>query len=183
MAAMKRSGSMLLMFLLVGFPVLNAGCGGEVPQPTMEASEGEIICTVPESTDTAAENTGEDAEASWREYLEEYGDELVYVELNEPVTLSFEGEQPEELEIRDSIIDENGALRYQERVTELRAFTWDEEQQAYTIYIPGHFGSMLSSDSADYEPGACLRGMEIHYQWNGEEYTSLLALRTDAGLM
>ena len=48
MAAMKRSGSMLLMFLLMGFPVLNAGCGGEVPQPTMEASEGEIICTVPE---------------------------------------------------------------------------------------------------------------------------------------
>ena len=176
MAAMKRYGSMLLAFLLLGIPVLGAGCGGRVPQPTMEASEWEIVCTVPQRTDT-------EAEISWKEYLEEYGDQLVYVELNDPVTLRFEGEQPQELEIRDSVIDENGALRYQERVTELRAFTWDEKQQAYTIYIPGHFGSMLSSDSSDYEQGACLRGLEINYRWNGEDYTSLLALRTDAGLM
>ena len=42
---------------------------------------------------------------------------------------------------------------------------------------------MLSSDSSDYEQGTCLRGLEINYRWNGEDYTSLLALRTDAGLM
>ena len=75
MAAMKRSGSMLLAcFFLWESRFWAPDAAAEVPQPTMEASEGEIVCTVPERTDTAAENTGEDAEASWREYLEEYGD-------------------------------------------------------------------------------------------------------------
>lgn len=177
MAEMRfcRIPGMLLLFclLLTGL----SACGSRpVPQPKVETAREEIICTAPEIS-------GEEAQVSWESYLKEYGDDLVYVELNEPVTLTFEGEQPEELEIRDSIIDENGALRYQERGTELRAFSWDEEQQAYTIYIPGHFGSMLSSDSSDYEPGACLRGLEIQYRWKGESYISLLVLRTDAGLM
>lgn len=87
------------------------------------------------------------------------------------------------LEVRDSIIDDTGKLRYQDRVTEIRDCRWQKEEQEYTFFLSGHFGSMLSSDAGDYEPGASLRGLEIRSQWNGKEVTSRFVVRSDAGLM
>lgn len=152
-----------------------AGCGDRVvPQAQVSADEEELVCT---------EDAQASEEASWKEYMEAYGSELAYLELGTEILVSFDGEKPEELEVRDSVIDEEGNLRYGDRVTEIRDCRWQEDQKAYTFYLSGHFGSVLSSDLADYEPGACLRGLEIHYRWDGKDYTSRFVVRTDAGLM
>lgn len=153
-----------------------AGCGDRrIPQAQVSWEDGELVCT--EAAWTSEE------EASWRDYMEEYGENLSYLELGTELTVSFDGEKPEGLEVRDSVIDEEGNLRYEDRVTEIRDCRWQEDQEAYTFYLSGHFGSVLSPDLADYEPGACLRGLEINYRWDGKDYTSRFVVRTDAGLM
>ncbi|MCC8122924.1 MAG: hypothetical protein LIO58_05250 [Oscillospiraceae bacterium] len=111
-------------------------------------------------------------------YMEE--EALQYVELGTVINIKFKNAMPENVQISDMLLDENGNELYSEKEIRLLDFSILSDNEIY-ITLQSHPASLLSSQLESYQSGHTIRGFQIACEWD-EEYSNsyFFAIRTDA---
>ncbi len=113
---------------------------------------------------------------------QQQGREVPYCEPGAEVRVKFSAPVPDRAELSDRILNPDGTDKYsapdQPDVQSLTEFPdgW------ISFELEPNPMSMLSSDGADYEPGASLRGFLLKCWWGENECEYAFMLRTDAGI-
>lgn len=105
-------------------------------------------------------------------------EQLPYVSLDEKIRIKTENFKTEEFKIFDYILTEDGQIRYQEKLAQTSAIPVEDGIAAFTL-VPNP-AALLSSSSADYEPGKTIRGFVLKADIHGSPFTFAFILRTDA---
>ncbi len=95
------------------------------------------------------------------------------------VELTFDQPKPDNVIISEFIIDGNGKRKFSERVDVSIPFDIKSETG---FLLQGNAASMLSSNSADYELGAVIRGFLLTCTWGENQCVYAFTLRSDAGV-
>ena len=98
--------------------------------------------------------------------------------LGESVAFSFRDQPADSATIADYVLNRDGSIKYAAPVAPVPLVLKDGEGSFVLRPDPA---ACLSSDSADYLPGAVLRGFLLTCRWGEEEYQYAFLLRTDAG--
>lgn len=106
-------------------------------------------------------------------------EDIPYVKIGTALTINFSESIPKTIQIEDMILNDDGTLKYAQSETLNVPFTINGN--TVTFYLGVNSAAYLSSDSKDYLPGNCLRGIKLYCTWNDEMNEYLFILRTDAG--
>ncbi len=101
-----------------------------------------------------------------------------YVELGKRAVIDFGNYPPDTLKIQDYILNENGHSKYTYR--EILEITPKIKKGKVSFDIGQHWAASLSSNSADYEKGAVIRGFRITCSWNDNACEYAFIIKTDA---
>lgn len=127
---------------------------------------------------------GENGEALFPEMAKEK-EKIPYVPLGSGIYVHFqEGECPDEVMIREMILNEDGTEKYGEEAVTAYTRNGDDMEEGYAyIYLEVNRNAFASTDSDTYRKGGVLRGFRIFCSpgTEGEQEYDLL-LRTDAAM-
>ncbi|MGF7047690.1 hypothetical protein J2T13_002195 [Paenibacillus sp. DS2015] len=104
--------------------------------------------------------------------------DVPYLQLNQEIQIEFKGTAPDQFELREYIVDASGSIKYTEKETKSIPFKYYNNTPSF-ILGPNP-AAALSSDSADYEPGATIRGFRLNCIWGDNESEYAFIIRTDA---
>lgn len=105
---------------------------------------------------------------------------IPYIPLKDEVVIEFQGEMPKEATLNNRILTREYLPRYGEKITQENAITIQNQQ--ITFQQIGNVASGLSSNLADYQPGAVLQGYVLRCKWGKNECEYLFIIRTDSGI-
>lgn len=106
-----------------------------------------------------------------------YGNELPYFRKNEVFHIALDGAVPDSVVLYDDVLNEDGSLRYTRRETQIMPFELIENKGSFTLGT--NPAALLSSNSADYEPGATIRGFRLKCTWGKNVCEYAFIIRTD----
>ncbi len=169
---MAAAGALLLL--------LTTGCGTQAPQKigiVIMAGDTAITTVALSKSSESPEDDGD----RFRTIMKGRGrDDLPYVPMGTEVTVEFDDQAPDEVELRDFLLREDGTVRYTDREVRTIPVMLDGNQCLFTLDM--NWAALLSSNSADYEPGATIRGFRLACSWGGKQREYTFILRTDAGI-
>lgn len=111
--------------------------------------------------------------------LMESGVEFPYLPLGAQIDLAFAGGAPDSALLRDCLLNADGTEKY--LVDELpEPAVLSFEQGAASFALQPNWMSALSSNLADYAPGATLRGFRLICNWGVNQCEYAFIVRTDA---
>ncbi|MFF2887095.1 hypothetical protein [Paenibacillus sp. NPDC057967] len=106
---------------------------------------------------------------------------IPYVKLGDKMTIEANRDLSGSYEIRDVLLKKDGTLKYKTQqniepspVTEIQF-----DQGVGSFVLTENMHAYLSSQSADYEPGATIRGFKLYLK--DTEETLIFVIQTDAG--
>jgi hypothetical protein len=101
------------------------------------------------------------------------------VPIGEEIVIKAENFETEEFSIYDYILNTNGEILYEEKMTQTSELAVENGEA--NISLSSHPAAFLSSNSEDYEPGKTIRGLLVRADINGASFAFAFILRTDAG--
>lgn len=171
---MKKSLALVLLFILV--TSLFVGCQNSMAKvPGIRVTSGDS-----EIQQVSGLNKWDGAVYDRMEnflYYFDIGNKPQYLEIGSEITIEFEGQQPDAVQITDAVLTESGKLKYADAVTKQVEFTRQEE--TFSFPLADHVAVYLSSDLADYEPKSVLRGFKLLCTWGENECEYAFIIRTD----
>jgi len=106
---------------------------------------------------------------------------LIYLKNGETITIEFEGEAPSRATLTELIRTADGSAKYGEGMNEPVALTLENGKLSFTI--KENYATALSSDSADYVPGAVIKGYHLVCTWDRGVCEYYFAIRGDAAFL
>lgn len=171
-----------LAAILISAAILTA-CGKKVPEtpPVANVTAGDLqVANI--MNESCWNNTVYILNGTAEEWLEQYGVPAYYPNGTIiKIVLPEKTASPDSVKLTDSIIREDGSLKYDERaaVTEIKP---DINENVISFALDGYMASSLSSSLADYENGAVLRCFELTCKWGDNECIYTFCIRTDASV-
>lgn len=107
--------------------------------------------------------------------------EFPYIALGTQIEIRLDGEMPDQYELCDYVLTADGSFKYETYVS-LDPIPFELADGAGSFKLPGNVMTMLSSNSADYEQGASIRGFMLTCFWGENSCEYGFMLRTDAGM-
>lgn len=104
--------------------------------------------------------------------------EIPYIELGTKIKIEIKGRVPDRIELTDSVLRENGTVKYSYREDQIIPFTFSNRKGTYDLDI--HPAVFLSSNSEDYLPGKTMRGFRLTCSWGENKCEYGFIIRTDA---
>ncbi len=161
---------------------LLTACGGKVPETPPAAqvtADGVQVANVVNKT--CWDNTVYIMDGTAAEWLEQYGDPVYYPDGTVfEVALPKKNTAPDSVKLTDSVIREDGSLKYDETAA-VRELVPQINENVISFTLDGYPASMLSSQLSDYENGAVLRCFELTCKWGDNECVYTFCIRSDAG--
>lgn len=157
----------LNVFLLVGCSPQQ-----ESSELIISVEEKEIPYTVEKNIVDDYEDDGEDTE---KQLIE--NEEIPYIKIGEIILIQFGKKYPEQIVIRDYLLNKDGTRKYPENLTMETRLSLDEGSLQYEL--TPHMAVGLSSNSNDYLDGNVVRGISFAYNMDGDEYEYTFVIKTD----
>lgn len=90
------------------------------------------------------------------------------------VTITFQGTPPDAVRLTEAVVQKSGVRKYDYRLDTELALECSENKASFTL--KRNSAALLSSDTADYAPGALCQGYRLFCQWgdNSCEYGFLI---------
>ncbi|AIQ48025.1 hypothetical protein R70723_20530 [Paenibacillus sp. FSL R7-0273] len=169
---------LLLLFLLTACSPWKGGENTTRPRVTILAKGFEIPAAVNPAED--GESGREHRKEQYRVLIEQTKEaEIPYVQLGETVEILLGEELSADYVLTDVILLPDGGYKYKMPDNGPETVVIREGSGAFELGInPAAF---LSSNTADYEPGATIRGFCLKGLSGGEQQEIFFVLRTDAG--
>jgi len=105
--------------------------------------------------------------------------ELPYINLGETISIEFDGKAPDSAVLTDHILNADGAEKY--NITpETVDIKWNKDKCSFVL--DRNWATSLSSNSADYEPGATIRGFRLICKWGENKCEYTFIIRSDAAI-
>ncbi len=107
--------------------------------------------------------------------------DIPYVYLGTEIVFTIDGPAPDSMVLRDYLLRADGTEKYwvDDPQNEV-AFTFEDGVGRFDLL--GSTMTLLSSNSADYEPGNTIWGFKLTCSWGENECEYAFILRTDAGI-
>ena len=157
----------LTLFLLT----IISGCKKEKPMVTLSVNGKEIPYYLYMEKSISEQ-------IPWKKYIQNT-EELLYLELESEIKIHFSRANVQQLMIQDSILTEEGTLKYQSNMTQRIDYKF-KDKNTYTFSITSHPAVGFSSNLEDYKTGESLIGFDISYEWEGKYYHCLFVIKTEA---
>lgn len=104
--------------------------------------------------------------------------EIPYIKSGTIIEIKVKGRVPDTVELRDSVLNESGVIKYTTREDITIPFTFSNRKGAFMLEMnPAVF---LSSNSEDYLPGKTIRGFRLTCSWGDNQCEYGFIIRTDA---
>jgi len=106
--------------------------------------------------------------------------EIPYVQLGDSITITANQDLTGSYEVSDVLLKKDGALKYstQHSVEPSHVTNIQFEEGVGSFVLTENMYAYLSSQSADYEPGATIRGFKLYLEETEESL--IFVIRTDA---
>ena len=168
--------TLILVYILYAF----TGCNNSVTEPPeikIIAGNSEMAYVVEKITWNGEKIEEEDRFISLMQ--NQTVTDLAYIKLNETMQFEFDGKAPDSLSLTDQILNQDGSVKYTEKET--RTVSLQEKNGGWECTLGVNPAVHLSSNSADYEAGATIRGFRLLCVWGKNECEYVFILRSDAG--
>lgn len=103
---------------------------------------------------------------------------IPYVKIGEVISIDFQETPPDQYELYDYILNEDGTIKYTSLATETVTLQIDKNVGAFTLNE--NLSSKFSSDTKDYEPGRLLRGFLLIAQQGDKQQEYAFVIKSDA---
>ena len=104
---------------------------------------------------------------------------LSYIKLGNKIQIKFiDSSVPDKVKMLDYILNEDGTAKYTEKA--IKTIPIKFENKKAEIILEQNLASMLSSNSADYEKGASIRGFRLVCSWGNNECEYAFVIKSDA---
>lgn len=171
--------NLVLSSLFIVFIILLSGCNTKMSEPPqIEITTG----------DTSIEyvvglnqwnGTMYDREGTFQSIMKNTSvTDLPYIHLNEEFHIQFKGTAPDTIKLLDYVLDSTGNAKYTDKEIQTIPFQLNNKKGSFVLGT--HAASGLSSNSADYEPGASIRGFRLTCTWGDNESEYAFVIRSDA---
>ncbi|WP_405168448.1 hypothetical protein [Paenibacillus sp. FSL H3-0286] len=120
----------------------------------------------------------DDESALFQAQMKDSAASIPYVKLGETIHIDFDDKAPDTYEVKDYILDDEGRLKYDERMA--KPLNIEFADRKATFKLESNLAAFLSSNSKDYEPGATIRGFHLTGKWADQTKDILFVVRTDA---
>ena len=96
------------------------------------------------------------------------------------VTITFQGTPPDSVRLTEAVVQKSGARKYDDRLDAELALECSENSASFIL--ERNSAALLSSDTADYAPGALCQGYRLFCQWgeNSCEYGFMIRVGENA---
>lgn len=154
------------------------GCGQPKVPPGIEVTAGGS--TIPWTVGIDRWNGAIVDRLDGLEVLIEQGHAFPYIALGETIHIRLtSGQAPDKATLRDGLLRQDGSPTYNEQSTGNVPITFQGREASFVL--EANPGAWLSSQSADYAPGATVRGFRLTCSWGDNVCEYAFILRTDAG--
>ncbi|MEK4509024.1 hypothetical protein [Paenibacillus sp. FSL K6-2524] len=175
----KQMKNLVLSSLLVVFITLLSGCNNKLEEPpeiVITTGDTEIEYVVGLNQWNGAKY---DREGTFQTIMrEKSASELPYIKKNAEFHIEFKGAAPDSIEMLDYVLDASGDIKYTEK--EIKVVPFELENKKGSFVLDTNLATGLSSNSADYEPGASIRGFQLNCTWGENESEYAFIIRSDA---
>lgn len=103
---------------------------------------------------------------------------IPYVKIGEVISINFQDSPPDQYELYDYILNEDGTIKYSSLATETVKLQIDKNIGTFTLNE--NLSSKFSSDTKDYEPGGLLRGFLLIAQQGDKQQEYAFVIKSDA---
>lgn len=122
-----------------------------------------------------------DREDTFRYYMKRtFPEDLPYVLLGREIEIKFLGNVPDTVELADYILMEDGNIKYNLPPSTTTPTPLTFKHKKASFILSENFAAFFSSQSADYEPGATIRGFRIYCKDGKNNWEYGFIIRTDA---
>lgn len=118
-----------------------------------------------------------DAKDGFEECVEK-NEELVYLKLGDKIRIEFQGDEPDTIELKNSLLYPDGNQKYTPKESDI--LDVELKNGVIEFDLPQDMTVLFSSDSKDYLPGNTIRGLKLKAVWGEEEREFYFVIRTDA---
>ena len=170
------------------FCTIFAGCGGaaapppETGFPSIKVYSGKTNIEWIVGTNRLG-NAETDREDNLIRIMKDHlPDDLVYLKNGETITIEFDGEAPDRAKLTEHIIYADGSAKHTtENEGTVIAFALENGKGSFAI--EKNYVTALSSDSADYAPGAVIKGYRLVCYWEKGACEYFFSIRGDAAFL
>ena len=107
--------------------------------------------------------------------------DLVHVQNGETIAITFEGTAPDTATLTEHIINADGSMKYESEYSgTVIDIVFTDGKGSFTL--EPNFATVLSSDGADYAPGATLKGYRLTCDFGDDQCEYAFAIRSDAAI-
>lgn len=110
--------------------------------------------------------------------IRESGNSIPYVKFNETVRIKLGKNNPDTYELKDSILNIDGTLKY--KVNSTQAIDLKFEGGEASFILGKNISVYLSSDSNNYEKGTVIRGFRLIWKKENVQQEIAFVMKTDA---
>jgi len=118
-----------------------------------------------------------DREDTFQTIMKEKAD-IPYIKLKKEIQIEFKGTLPDSIKLQNFILNCDGKIKYTEK--EVQTIPIEFSNKKGTFVLTQNIASMLSSNSADYEPGASIRGFRLYCSWGENDCEYAFIISSDA---
>ncbi len=168
----------LIMILII--VLLVSGCQDGSTDESQDSNSNVVIESNGETTDYLLYNTNSvEDDHPFRILMKDKRlSDIKYLEMDDLVEITFTKHLPSQVVLHDSILTENGEMKYESTI--LKEETLDVIDGKAIYRMNENLAALLSSNSKDYEPGATIRGYQLDCTYNDSVYSYYFVLRSDA---
>lgn len=105
---------------------------------------------------------------------------LQYVPLGAEISVGFDGAPPDAIGYSDTVLNGGGTAKFQGGGDMAQTPAFSRDGGTYTFSLGVNYAVFASSDSADYGPGAVIRGIVLRCTWADRSASYAFVVRTDA---
>lgn len=169
-----------IYFIIIIILIINlAGCKNSDEPPNIRITSGDY--TIESVVGLNYWNGGVyDRLDNFKFWIDQYGDSNIkYIKIGEEIKIKFDKPFPDELILKDYILNEDGSKKYKNLKVEDLGFELVDGDVSFIL--EANDSAIFSSNSKDYEDGAVIRGFEIILTYdNGNECEYGFIIKTDA---
>ncbi len=178
-SAMKINFALIILCMLFMLSSCGSKSPTEPPEIIVDAGGSTVSNT---SSISSWDNTVYLLDSTSEKWIDVYG-EPVYYPLGTVfrVTLSEKTAAPDRVTVTDTVIRQDGSMKYDERAA-VKNVSPEISENVVSFPLDAHWAAMLSSNLADYEQGAVWRCFEVTCEWGNNSCIYTFCVRTDVGM-
>lgn len=108
-------------------------------------------------------------------------EDLPYISLGKEIEIKFLGKVPDTVVLTDYILMDDGNVKYNIPPSAANPTPLSFKHKKTSFILSENFTALLSSQSADYEPGTTIRGFRIYCKDGKNDWEYGFIIRTDVG--